>query len=148
MPPATDKSNRILDSTIVSTWSNEFNLDEVCNETEDQTILTGINSEKDFGSSAIIMTGKELPEVEMDDFVDNNDTQSDETPEAIPMDVEEKSTDLIVPQIKLKTVTFANPPQQIFSKLELDLNPQVNRNKKKESKKAKKASKKKRSNEN
>src|SRR4051812_20212814 len=68
---------------------------------------------------------------------------SDETPEAIPMDVEEKSTDLIVPQIKLKTVTFANPPQQIFSKLELDLNPQVNRNKKKESKKAKKASKKK-----
>lgn len=55
MPPATDKNNRILDSTIVSTWSNEFKLDEVCNETEDQTILTGMNSENDFGSSAIVM---------------------------------------------------------------------------------------------
>ncbi len=59
------------------------------------------------------------------------------------MDIEEKTTELIVPRVKSKTVTFANPPQQIFSKLELELNPQVNKNKKKESKKAKKASKKK-----
>jgi nuclear GTP-binding protein len=55
IPPATDKNNAILDSTIVSTWNAEFNLDEVCNETEDQNILTGAKNEKDFGSSAIIM---------------------------------------------------------------------------------------------
>ncbi|CAI2164542.1 3340_t:CDS:2 [Funneliformis geosporum] len=142
VPPTTAKDNVILDSTIVSTWSKEFNLNEVCNETEDQTILASVKTNNDFGSSAIVMTG-EFPEVEMDEFLDNDDSQSDKIPEAIPMDVEEKSTELVVPQMKPKTVTFANPPQQIFSKLELELNPQVNKNKKKESKKAKKASKKK-----
>ncbi|CAG8616116.1 9708_t:CDS:2 [Funneliformis caledonium] len=177
VPPTAAKDNVILGSTIVSTWSKEFNLDEVCNESEDQTILASVKTKNDFGSSAIVTTGK-FPEIEMDDFIDNDDSQreakdivtvynvtlyevmnlyrglglsreyvpfynSDEAPEAIPMEVEEKSTELVVPQMKPKTVTFANPPQQIFSKLELELNPQVNKNKKKESKKAKKASKKK-----
>ncbi len=55
IPPKTAKNNVILDSTIVSTWSKEFNLDEVCNETEDRTLLAGIKSKNDFGSSAIVM---------------------------------------------------------------------------------------------
>jgi nuclear GTP-binding protein len=55
LPPAIDKNNEILDSTIVSTWSKEFNLNEVCSEMEDQTILLGVRSENDFDSSAILM---------------------------------------------------------------------------------------------
>ncbi|CAB4384524.1 unnamed protein product [Rhizophagus irregularis] len=48
IPPVIDKNNAILDSTIVSTWSKEFNLNETCNEVEDQNILSGSKSESDF----------------------------------------------------------------------------------------------------
>lgn len=48
IPPVIDKNNAILDSTIVSTWSKEFNLNETCNEIEDRNILSGSKSESDF----------------------------------------------------------------------------------------------------
>ncbi|GES96429.1 guanine nucleotide-binding protein-like 3 homolog [Rhizophagus clarus] len=50
IPPVIDKNNAILDSTIVSTWSKEFNLNEVCNEIEDQNILSGSKNESDLDS--------------------------------------------------------------------------------------------------
>ncbi|RIA98011.1 guanine nucleotide-binding protein-like 3 [Glomus cerebriforme] len=59
IPPAIDKNNVILDSTIVSTWSKEFNFDEVCNEAEDKKILTDVKSENDFDNSAIVMSDQD-----------------------------------------------------------------------------------------
>src|SRR5688572_30821221 len=55
IPPETARDNMILDSSIVSTWSKEFNLDEVCNKIEDQTLLNSVKSKNDFGSSNIIV---------------------------------------------------------------------------------------------
>ncbi|RHZ47322.1 hypothetical protein Glove_585g11 [Diversispora epigaea] len=60
-PPAI---NKILNSEIVTSWGKEFNLDEVCNETEDKVFLDGLKSRNDFGG-AIIMAGEEFPEIEM-----------------------------------------------------------------------------------
>jgi nuclear GTP-binding protein len=49
IPPAVDKNNAILDSTIVSTWSKEFNLNEI----EDQNILICSKSESDFDTAMV-----------------------------------------------------------------------------------------------
>ncbi|CAG8551323.1 2151_t:CDS:2 [Diversispora eburnea] len=53
-PPAISK---IINSEIVTSWGKEFNLDEVCNETEDKVFLDGLKSKNDFGG-AIIMVFK------------------------------------------------------------------------------------------
>ncbi|CAG8519558.1 12745_t:CDS:2 [Ambispora gerdemannii] len=63
------------DSTIVSSWGKEFNVDELINE--DKTILEAMKNKGEFGSSALVMTGQELPEVEMETFDDDQETEED-----------------------------------------------------------------------
>lgn len=57
IPPVINENNAILESTIVSTWSKEFNLNEACNEIEDQNILSGSKSESDFDIAMVDSDG-------------------------------------------------------------------------------------------
>ncbi|CAG8484643.1 10035_t:CDS:2 [Ambispora leptoticha] len=140
-------------SEIVSSWGKEFNVDELT--TEDKTILESIKDKGEFGSSALAMAGRELPEAEMDIFDDDQETEEetdsmimedDDAPQAVPIRQEHQPSAPIVLPIKSSTVTFAtnikSKTQQILSPLEIELNPQHGKKLKQAAKLARKNKKK------
>ncbi|CAG8505113.1 14563_t:CDS:2 [Acaulospora morrowiae] len=147
-PPATPKNNSIIDSTIVATWGKEFDLEGVCNDAEEKVLLEGVKSKGEFGGGAIVMSGEEPPEIEMEMFDgdESDESQSymdEDVPEAVAIKSIEGSSGPIISQFKSSTKgEKSKEKQNLFTALELEINPQIAKDRKKDIKKRKKALKK------
>ncbi|CAG8465664.1 10090_t:CDS:2, partial [Acaulospora colombiana] len=150
VPPAVPKTDSIIDSTIVSTWSKEFDLEGVCNDAEDKVLL-GVKSKSDFGG-VIEMSGEELPEVEMEVYDDDendepesfmDDDEEDNASRTNSLKSVEKSSIPIVAQFKTSAKgETSKKDDDPLTVLEREINPQIAKDRRKDIKKQKKALKK------
>ncbi|KAI9100645.1 P-loop containing nucleoside triphosphate hydrolase protein [Phlyctochytrium arcticum] len=158
-----------VDSSIVQAWSKEFELPELF-DTEDNQILSAVKSQNQIptrllamqsGSAAVVnMDMEDLPEGFRDADVPSEDDEdrmdesdddeieedSDEAPDAVPMEV---APTRIKPEIRFKeppakkSVSFKNEKEEpALNAAEMEINPQVNKNRKKQLKQQKKLGKK------
>ncbi|KAG9294023.1 hypothetical protein G9A89_019361 [Geosiphon pyriformis] len=140
-PPIKPKA--LDETTVVSTWSKEFSLDELI--AEDNAALEASKTKSDFGPSAMVMMGQEVPEIEMEVFDEEEEDEDSKifmdedeiAPDAVPIGLSEP----IVSHIKPKVVFIGvkGKMQQILTPVEKELNPQHGKNLKKAAKVAKKS---------
>ncbi|KAI7886335.1 P-loop containing nucleoside triphosphate hydrolase protein [Lichtheimia hyalospora FSU 10163] len=130
LPPA-NKQTRDFGSAIVTSWGQEFNINEL--QAADQSILGGLRGAADFGNNAVVMQSTDTDMMDLGDNMTNTVAATESS--MIEDDSNEiqaarqNGSNIVVDAMRFKKRgTGPNQKQQLFSQAEEELMNSLQRN--------------------